>query len=442
MFDRAGGRGSPEGRLPRGLKPLLAFASAIALFVGSGGLASADSLFINFEPPTYHPGTIDHQNGWAGTGGSVINPAIDQAVVASWPGRPASFGTQSWRISNFYSSGSFGDMPFSPSLKNEAGETMAQNGGFSGGTRQNHFDAQWAFTSADPTSPETDSYVSISPDRGDGARMSYIRLEDHPAGIDVFFVDYVDKAPYGANGSPATAALGCGPEDQFRETKVASGLSRNQAHTVKLAMDFINGQRNDVVNVYVDGEFRFKGTSWEDYFRWCVESGGGTGLAANDQSRTVDSLLFRVGADGQVHLTEFKGFLIDNLSYSSSTSGQECDNRHADGNGDVEDGSGGHAHTQFHKGGCGQQDGDNVQHDDSQGGHHFQSTSVDSAQYSTAADGRTVTMTGTGLDNGTPVRFTLIAVDHDGLVPATYSLILTDGYSFIGNVVSGTMSIQ
>jgi len=35
------------------------------------------------------------------------------------------------------------------------------------------------------------------------------------------------------------------------------------------------------------------------------------------------------------------------------------------------------------------------------------------SEYSTAADGRTVAMTGTGLDNGIPVTFTLIAIDHD-----------------------------
>jgi len=45
-------------------------------------------------------------------------------------------------------------------LANEAGETMAKNGNgvvtFSGGTRQNHFEAQWAFTSANPAGGGTD----------------------------------------------------------------------------------------------------------------------------------------------------------------------------------------------------------------------------------------------------------------------------------------------
>src|SRR5260370_39275077 len=108
-------------------------------------------------------------------------------------------------------------MPFSPSLIDEAGETNAQNGGFSSGSRKNHFEAQWSFTSADPSGLEGDSYVSTSPDRGDGARMSYIRLEDHPAGIQVWFSDYQDKPPLGAYGSPLTAAAGCDPADEFTD---------------------------------------------------------------------------------------------------------------------------------------------------------------------------------------------------------------------------------
>src|SRR4030081_287827 len=198
-------------------KPAIALAGAIALWAGTGGLATADSLGINFEPPAYQAVSIQGQQGWGGQTppGLPINLAIDQAVVTNGPTAPPSFGKQSWRISNAYTSGSFGDMPFSPSLKNEAGETMALNGGFSGGTRQNHFDVRWAFASAAPTGPGTDcstagsaacSYLSMAPDRGDGARMSYIRLEDDTSGLRVFFDDYQDKFPYGAYGTPLTAA--------------------------------------------------------------------------------------------------------------------------------------------------------------------------------------------------------------------------------------------
>src|SRR5258707_15324596 len=118
------------------MKRFALIGAVLAVFV-LGGIISADILTINFEAPQYTTGSIDGQNGWAGTLGGPINPAIDQAVVANWPGRPASFALQSWRMSNAYTDGAFGDWPFSPSLTNEAGETMAQNGVlYSGGTRQ------------------------------------------------------------------------------------------------------------------------------------------------------------------------------------------------------------------------------------------------------------------------------------------------------------------
>jgi hypothetical protein len=428
------------------LKGFIAFATVVAL----SALAMADSRGINFEASRgYHvlPGTIQDQPGVtpppAGWGGSfppgTINPAIDQQVVNS-PGRPASFGGQSWRISNAYASGSFADMPFSPSLTNEAGETMAQNLMYSGGVRQNHFEVQYSFTSADPTGPDSSSIVSTSPDRGDGARMSYIRLEDYAHGIEVHFSDYQDHKPRGHYGDPTTAAPGCGVEDEFTDIVVAT-VSRKKAHSVRLAIDFSEGPHNDVVKVYVDGSLRHVGTTWEDYFRWCTESGGGTGTTTFDQSRTVDSMLFRVGGAPQP-LNVGKGFFIDNLSYSSSRSRNECDEHHGHDHGDVDDGHGRQGHSHFDKDGCDKRDDDDVEHDDDNEGHHFKSTSVDSAAYSPADGGRMMTLTGTGLDNGLPVGFTLIVVDHDDLAPATYSIILTNGYVFVGEFVSGIGNVQ
>lgn len=295
-------------------------------------LISADSLSINFEASQgYSPGSIDGQNGWAGTLGSPINPAIDQAVVLNTYGY-TSFAGQSWRMSNAYTDGAFGDWPFSPSLLNEAGETFAQNGTlYSGGTRQNHFEVQWDFASTVPGSVQVPSCVdppgapqclqiSTSPDRGDGARMSFIRMKDRPAGLSVEFADYQDRAPYGSYGSPATAAPGCGLEDEFALTTVASGLDRTRPHTIKLTMDFVDGPRNDVVKVYVDGTLGHTGGSWEDYYRWCTESGGGTGTTTFDQSRTVDSMIFQARTGGGTAPgTLNMGFLFDNLTYLSST---------------------------------------------------------------------------------------------------------------------------
>ena len=51
-------------------------------------------------------------------------------------------------------------------------------------------------------------------------------------------------------------------------------------------------------------------------------------------------------------------------------------------------------------------------------------------------------MIGTGLDNGLPVGFTMVAVDYGGLTPAIYTLTLTNGRTFTGTLVSGSLGIQ
>lgn len=412
----------------RASRGILTLASALALCIGNVLSVAADSLAINFEAPAYHTGTIDGQNGWAGSGGLPILPTIDQAVVPNTYGY-SSFGGQSWRMSNAYTDGAFGDWPFSPSLSEAAGESNAQNGALSAPPSKNHFEVQWSFASTVPNSEQTGLQISTSPDRGDGARMSFIRMKDLPDGLSVEFSDYLDHQPHGSMTNPAA---GCGAEDEFRITTVAKHLDRDEPHKVKLTMDLVDGPRNDVVRVYVDGNLRFVGTSWEDYFRWCEATG---------QSRTIDSMLFQARTSGgQAPGTLGQGFLFDNLSYSTSNTDQ-CDNHNSDGEGDVDNGSGGHGHMKFHKHGCNKDNDDNVQHTDSQQGHDFQSTSVDAASFSTAASSRTVSITGTGTDNGLPVAFTMVAVDLDGAAPATYSLVLSNGYSFVGSVTNGVLSV-
>ena len=399
--------------------------AVLAVFV-LPALMSADSLTITFEAPTYHLGSIDGQNGWAGTAGGPINPAIDQAIVTNTYGY-SSFGGQSWRMSNAYTDGAFGDWPFSPSLTNEAGETTAQNLGFSGGIRQNHFEVRWDFASTVRNAEQPGLQISTSPDRGDGARMSFIRMKDLPAGLSVEFAEYLDHPPF---GTPLNPAAGCGLEDEFLITTVASGLSRNQPHTVKLTMDFVDGPRNDVVKVYVDGTLRHTGTSWEDFFRWCELTG---------ESRTVDSMIFQARTSGgQAPLTLGKGFLIDNLTYFSSQG--RC--RGGDGDGDFEDDKGGHRHHgKFHHDAC-ENDRGRVEEDDRDSGKHFESTSTDSATFTSNENSQTLTMIGTGLHDGLPVAFTMVAVDNGNLAPGVFTLILTDGYSVTGSLVNGRILIE
>lgn len=271
------------------------------LFVSTPVLAATFN--VDFE--SFSLGNINGQSGWSKTG------PYDAEVVSNTFAFPT-FGSQSLRISNGIASGSFGDQTFSASLADEAGETDAQPSAYSGGTRQNHFEAQFDVASTTPEE-QPGLFISISPDRGDGARMGYVGLDDEPDGIHVIFYDYQDRLPYGSLAIPAD---GCSGDDNWYLTDLAT-LDRSTTHTIKITMDLVDGPRNDVVKVYVDGDLKHTGTTWEDYFRWCTESGGGViNDTTADVSRTVDSLLFRAGGSS-VPSVLGKGYLIDNLTLYS-----------------------------------------------------------------------------------------------------------------------------
>ncbi len=250
----------------------------------------ADTTTIDFEDPPYIVGNIDGQDGWSKTGG------FDVAVVDNTYGH-ATFGDQSLRLSNAVVSGSFGDQTFSKSLVDEAGEASAVNNGLSGGTRQNYFSAEWEFASARPDTYQPNLSVVASPDRGDGARMSYVGMVDEEDGLTIRFYDY----HRGIGGS-------CANGTTYILTDIATELDRTVPHTVKIEMWFVDGEYNDVVRVWVDGELAYTGTSWESYFRDCE----------GNPPRTVDSILFRAAGTAAPDSLGY-GIVIDNLTLSSST---------------------------------------------------------------------------------------------------------------------------
>jgi hypothetical protein len=253
---------------------------------------------ITFESPTYTIGNINGQDGWTKTG------PYDHTVSSSLG--TAGFGAQSFRVSNAITSGGFGDQSYSKSLANEAGETTAANNGLSGGIRQKNFEMQFDIASTVPGSQQPGLAFSIAPDRGDGARMSYLRFEDRADGIHVIFDDYRDYAPFGT--AIGDAANGCGAGgDDFTDIDIAT-LNRTTTHTIKFAIFFVDGPRNDVVQIYIDGVLKQTGTTWEDYSRYCQAS----------QPATVDSLLFRTAGTAAPG-TGGNGLLFDNMNSSSST---------------------------------------------------------------------------------------------------------------------------
>lgn len=270
--------------------------AAVALALSPLGIALpafADTVNVNFESPLYSLGSIGGQDGWS----NAVNPAYDQGVTTTPATFSSTFGSQSFRISDAVTSGSFGDWVFAKPLTNAVGETSATDGAFTPGTLQQHFETEFDIASILPESQQSGLHVSVSPDRGDGSRMSYLRFEDGASGINVFFDDVT------SSGTPGS--------DQFRETEIATGLNRAIPHHVKLTMDTLDGPSNDVVQVYLDGVLVHTGNSWEDYYRYDSEA------SPELTPRIVKTVIIQARGDGTTPADLGNGFLFDNLSLSS-----------------------------------------------------------------------------------------------------------------------------
>ena len=247
------------------------------------GVAGADTVgTITFEPPSYSTGSINGQNGWQMTG------PYDVAVasVSSFPDAAGyGFGTQALRISDATTSGSFGDQAFSPGVASPASESGPH-----------FFDASFSIgTTSAAVQPGL--HLSVSPDSGDGSRMSYLRFEDQSDGVHVYFEDATDQGPLGTGAS-------------FSDTQIAL-LSRATAHTVRFLMDLLPGPGNDIVEIYIDGNLVHTGTSWEDYYRYDPEQAGNGNVVPS-----VRKLLFRE-AGAATSADQGNGFLLDDVSLAS-----------------------------------------------------------------------------------------------------------------------------
>ena len=294
-----------RGVRPRGLRAAIATVAVLMLAWALAAAAQADTIGpITFESSqVYVIGNIHGQpipstlpNGaWSKTG------PYDVQVVAlsSYPAASGyNFGSQALQISDAVTSGSFGDQAFSPGLADEAGESGAYNAGLSGGLRQPHFDASFLIGTSQDDVTQPGLHMTASPDRGDGARMSYLRFEDQADGVHVFFVDVVDKGPVG------TVAT-------FRESEIAT-VSRTDSHFVQFSIDFKDGSANDTVKIYIDSKLVKTGTTWEDYYRYDPEQ-----TPQGNRVPTADKLLFR--ESGVAHPLNFlKGFLLDRVTLGSS----------------------------------------------------------------------------------------------------------------------------
>ena len=255
----------------------------VALGSAFAPVAGADTVpLIDFEPATYQLGDINGQNLWMKTGPYDVAVATVSGAASGY-----GFGTQALRMSDSVTSGSFGDQTFSPGLADSAGESPLKT----------HFEAGFSIGTALATE-QTGLHMSVSPDNGSGARMSYLRFEDQTNGVHVFFSDV------NGGGSLGTVA-------KFSESDIAT-LSRTSAHTIKFVIDFKTGAGNDTVRIFIDGRKQATGKTWENYYRFDPEAAGSGNLVS-----PVSKLLFRESGTANTE-NAGKGFLVDGVTLTSS----------------------------------------------------------------------------------------------------------------------------
>jgi uncharacterized repeat protein (TIGR01451 family) len=292
--------------------PRRAIVGLLAMFAGfavlTGGVALADTVTTNFEAPAFSTtvgipppdtplGSVNGQGGWkSAVPGDIpsLPHGYDQAVVANAaiPGHPApdAFGAQSLRISNAYAPDpgtappEFHFQTYSTPTIDAAGQDLTNT----------EYTAQFSFISVHPNQQQPGLQISVSPDNGEGGRMSYVGLLDTPTGIEVTFYD--------TNPAGEWVPFNLGV------------LPRGVPHTIKIWMRLIPGPNNDLVRIAIDGKDAGQCfTTWESSY--------------GDNVPISDRLLFLSGNRQGNDLSLLGGgYLFDNVSVTTGGAGPPgCD---------------------------------------------------------------------------------------------------------------------
>lgn len=236
-------------------------------------------------------GSVNGQDGW-----SVSNTSIDQAIVAVTRSGAAfaDFGGQALRLSDAVGTNVFDQQLVAPRLSVPVGETEATPGT---NPRNNRFEASFDFTTTSETE-QVGLQTEVSPYGGPAERMTFLLLEDRPDGLAVVTTEYTRDTVNSA--------------DVFTSVDVATGLSRTAPHKVRISVTTVDGDSNDVVQVYVDGALGHTGGSWEEYYRFSSEQSGDPFPAL------IDTLIFRIRQSHQTPTNQGGGFLFNNVRLVST----------------------------------------------------------------------------------------------------------------------------
>ena len=285
--------------LPR--KPIVGLlATFVSIALLPCGVAVADTVETTFEAPTFHLGSVNGQPfglpsppaapGWKSATTTDI-PSLpkgyDQEVVAN-SGAPPEFGGQSLRLSNAFGPAEGTAPPeyffqtYSQPTKEAAGESLANT----------EYTAQFSFISFHPNREQPGLKITVSPDNGEGGRMSYIGLTDAPNGM--IKVDFYDTP---------------NPDKEVWGYHELAELPRDKPHTIKFWMKLNPGPNNDFVRILIDG--RDVGgcfTTWENFYR------------LHSQPVPIsDRLLFLSGnKHGDIPSLAGGGYLFDNVTVTTA----------------------------------------------------------------------------------------------------------------------------
>ena len=255
--------------------------AAVAAFGISASFAGATVTYsTNFDSMSL--GSINGQEGW-----QVTNPSFDQEVISG----AAHSGTQMYNSTNTYTTGSFGDQPFSAPLPggNAAGESTVS--GVTGNT------ATYSVWFKAGTTSQDNSAISISLSDVGGSRINYVSLDNSNAG-GVLLTVY------------DTTSNGFGNTADFNPSSLGN-VDRTSWHQLLVTSVFNDGPNNEVVQYYVDGSLKATIGSWEDYYRDDPEQAGN-----GNQLFAVDRVLFREGGTAQSGVA---GFNFDDFSLTNAT---------------------------------------------------------------------------------------------------------------------------
>jgi uncharacterized repeat protein (TIGR01451 family) len=157
------------------------------------------------------------------------------------------------------------------------------------------FIAEFAFMSTTPAY-QPGLFLSVSPDSGEGSRMSWVGLEDTADGIRVSVNDTPDvDGEFVAHPGPL--------------------LGRSSPHRIRFWIKTNPGIDNDLVRISVDGvDLGQCFTTWENYYRTAPEQAPPPN---RNTPATINSLQFRSGVQGPPELAG-GGYLFDNVSITPS----------------------------------------------------------------------------------------------------------------------------